>query len=311
MIGTAQRAMWEAGLWGGIMADARGRGPAKHEDRKLGDEWIGWKGESDPSDFEVDESASTFVLLASANLFFLIALLNAGWYLVRPRVEQFVPHAPLIVGWVAAGLGACLVLIVVLETVLVLTSRRPLLPYPFAERFLLSLFPITVWLGGKLRISKDRVGNSFIKVHNLVISAYGARLNADRILMLLPRCLQKETRRQIMSKIDGLRATVVTADGGEEARKAVREHKPTIILAVACERDLTSGIRDIAGKIPVVAIPNKRPQGPCKNTCVPIRQLEEALGLIEGRRNSIPVIDRAEEGSPLCVSHRDSTKPLP
>ena len=91
-----------------------------------------------------------------------------------------------------------------------------------------------------------------------------------------------------MGKIDVLPATVVTADGGEEARKAVREHQPTIILAVACERDLTSGIRDIAGKIPVLAIPNKRPQGPCKNTCIRIRQLEEALSLIECRRKSSP-----------------------
>jgi hypothetical protein len=270
------------------MPDTRGRGSARHEDRKLGDEWIGWKGESDPSDLEVDESLGTFVLLAFTNLFFFIALLNVGWYLVRPRVEQFVPHAPMLVGWVVAGFGACLVLVVVLETVLVLKSRRPLLPYRFAEKFLLSLFPITVWLGGKLKISKDRVGNSFIKVHNLVIRSYGARLNADRVLMLLPRCLQKEARRQIMSKIDRLPATVVTADGGEEARKAVREHQPTLIIAIACERDLTSGIRDIAGKIPVLAIPNKRPQGPCKNTCVPIRQLEEALGLIEGRKKRSP-----------------------
>jgi len=273
---------------GGAMPDTRGRGSARHEDRKLGDEWIGWKGESDPSDLEVDESLGTFVLLAFTNLFFFIALLNVGWYLVRPRVEQFVPHAPMLVGWVVAGFGACLVLVVVLETVLVLKSRRPLLPYRFAEKFLLSLFPITVWLGGKLKISKDRVGNSFIKVHNLVIRSYGARLNADRVLMLLPRCLQKEARRQIMSKIDRLPATVVTADGGEEARKAVREHQPTLIIAIACERDLTSGIRDIAGKIPVLAIPNKRPQGPCKNTCVPIRQLEEALGLIEGRKKRSP-----------------------
>ena len=99
-------------------------GAAKHGDRKLGDEWIGWKGEGDPSDLEVDESLSTFVLLASANLLLFIALLNAGWYLVRPRVEQFVPYAPMLVGWAVAGFGACLVLIVVLETVLVLKCEK-------------------------------------------------------------------------------------------------------------------------------------------------------------------------------------------
>jgi hypothetical protein len=268
------------------MAETRVRARAKQGDRKLGDEWIGWQGGSDPSELEVDESLSTFVLLASANLLFLIALLNAGWYLVRPRVEQFVSYVPVLVGWALAMFDACLVLIVVLETVLVLKSRKPLLPYRFTERFLLSLLPMTLWLGGKLRISRDRVGSSFIKVHNRVVRSHVARLNADRVLMLLPRCLQKEVRRQIMGEIDGLPATVVTADGGEEARKAVREHQPTIILAVACERDLTSGIRDIAGQIPVLAIPNKRPQGPCKNTCIRILQLEEALDMIEGRRKA-------------------------
>ena len=75
--------------------------------------------------------------------------------------------------------------------------------------------------------------------------------------------------------------------------KAVREHRPTIILAVACERDLTSGMRDIKGKIPVLPTPNKRPQGPCKNTCLRIRELEEALDLRESRRKAAPVIDGA------------------
>jgi hypothetical protein len=283
--------MRKAGFFGGVMPDARGRAPAAHGERKLGDEWIGWKGESDPSNLEIDESPRTFVLLASTALFFFIALLNAGWYLVRPRVEQLVPYVPMLVGWVAAGFGACLVPFVVLETVLVLKLGRPLLPYLFAERVLLSLFPITVWLGGKFRVSRDKVGNSFIKVHNFVIRSYGARLNVDRVLMLLPRCLQKEVRSEIMSKINRLPVTVVTAGGGGEARKAVWEHQPTIILAVACERDLTSGIRDIAGKIPVLAIPNKRPQGPCKNTCLRIRQLEETLSLIESRRRAAPATD--------------------
>jgi uncharacterized protein len=281
------------------MPDVKGSESARRGDRKLGDEWAGWNSESDHYDLEVDESLSTFVLLASASLFFLIVLLNAVWYLVRPRVEQFVPHAPMLVGWIAAGLVAFLALFAVLEILFALTSRRPLLPYAFAEKFLLSLFPITVWLGGKFRISRDRVGNSFIKAHNLVVGSYGARLNAKRVLVLLPRCLQKEARKQIMTSMgDRLPAMIVTVDGGEEARKAVREHQPTLILAVACERDLTSGIRDIAGKIPVLAIPNERPQGPCKNTCIRIRQLEEAMSLIEGRKKAASVIDRAAQGAP-------------
>ena len=65
--------MSEAGLLGGIMLDTRGSEPAKHGDRKPG-RWIDWKAEGDPSDLEVDESLSTFALLASTNLFLFIAL---------------------------------------------------------------------------------------------------------------------------------------------------------------------------------------------------------------------------------------------
>jgi hypothetical protein len=59
-------------------------------------------------------------------------------------------------------------------------------------------------------------------------------------------------------------------------------------LALACERDLMSGIKDIAEKIPVLAIPNKRPEGPCKNTHVSLRELEEALKFITDRKNRKP-----------------------
>jgi hypothetical protein len=56
-------------------------------------------------------------------------------------------------------------------------------------------------------------------------------------------------------------------------------------LALACERDLMSGLKDIAEKIPVIAIPNKRPEGPCKNTHISVRELDEALKFITDIKN--------------------------
>ena len=70
---------------------------------------------------------------------------------------------------------------------------------------------------------------------------------------------------------------VHTVPGGELARKLIREHKPSRIIAVACERDLVSGIQDVAPVIPTFAVPNCRPEGPCKNTVVDIKRIEEAL----------------------------------
>jgi hypothetical protein len=59
----------------------------------------------------------------------------------------------------------------------------------------------------------------------------------------------------------------------------VVERKPTVIVAVACERDLTAGIQDVY-PIPVYGILNQRPFGPCINTKVDLGEIEKAIGLI-------------------------------
>ena len=87
-----------------------------------------------------------------------------------------------------------------------------------------------------------------------------------------------------MRKTNEYEMSIVTAGGGEEARKAIGQYRPTLILAVACERDLLSGIRDVAERVPVLAIPNKRPEGPCKNTCLQIERLEEILKSVRARK---------------------------
>ena len=48
------------------------------------------------------------------------------------------------------------------------------------------------------------------------------------------------------------------------------------MLAVACERDLTSGIKDCY-PLPVIGILNERPFGPCFNTVVDVSKIDEAL----------------------------------
>jgi hypothetical protein len=66
------------------------------------------------------------------------------------------------------------------------------------------------------------------------------------------------------------------ATGGTLARRRVAESKPEAIIAVACERDLTSGIQD-AYPLPVIGILNERPFGPCFNTSVDISKVTEAI----------------------------------
>ncbi len=71
--------------------------------------------------------------------------------------------------------------------------------------------------------------------------------------------------------------------GGTLARKAVEVLKPRCILAVACERDLTSGIID-SFPLPVWGLLNERPYGPCFNTFVSSEDVEKALQRLVKRR---------------------------
>jgi len=48
---------------------------------------------------------------------------------------------------------------------------------------------------------------------------------------------------------------------------------------VACERDLTSGIKDCY-PLPVIGILNERPFGPCFNTIVDVSKIDAALSQV-------------------------------
>ncbi len=257
------------------------------KDRRLGDEWQDWNGTTDPRDLEIDEKLSTFLILAGGAILLLIAGVQFGWYLAKPRIEQFSPLLSNLFQWLVIVLAFIFGILVAIETILLLKFKRSLLPYVWAERCLLSLLSKTMWLGQKFGISRDRIGNSFIKAHNLIVKSHAGELRKDTLLILLPRCLEKETRRQVIDRTNGKAVQIVTAGGGEEARKAIHQYRPSLILAIACERDLISGIRDVAEKIPVLAIPNKRPEGPCKNTNLRFGELDDALRFLDDRETNI------------------------
>jgi hypothetical protein len=257
----------------------------KPQDRKLGDQWTDWKGNLDALESEVNENLATFFLLAFGIIFMFLALLPVIWYLIKPRIMQLSASVSNLVESAVIGFALAGLALFVLETISVLGFKKSIFPYRLREKFILFLLPKTVWFGAKLGISRDRVGNSFIKVHNFITKSFAGNLDADRLLILLPRCLKRETRNQIMNRVNGNGFKVVTAGGGEQAREAIRQYRPTFILALACERDLMSGILDVAEKIPVLAIPNKRPEGPCKNTEVYLEELDETLRFITDRRS--------------------------
>lgn len=258
------------------------------KDRRLGDEWLDWNGTTKPSELDIDERQRTFLALAAGTVLMAIALLQLGWYLAKPRIEQLSLFLSHFIEWSAFVLFVLFLLMVCVEMTLLIRFKKSVFPYIWAEKFLLALLSRSMWLGEKFGISKDRVGNSFIKVHNLMLKSHARVLKGNVLLILLPRCLGKEAKRQVVERVNGRAVQIVTAAGGEEARNAIRRHNPSLILAVACERDLISGIRDVAEKIPVLAIPNKRPEGPCKNTHLQLTDLDEALRFVADSAGELP-----------------------
>ncbi len=254
----------------------------KPRDRKLGDEWADWKGGG--RDQVVDENLSTFFFLSAGVALIFAALLPLVWYLVKPRIALLSPFMAAMAERVLLVGVILLLVLLTLEGIAVLKFRKSFFPYPVMEGLLLSLLPKTIWLGAKLGINRDRVGNSFIKAHNFLTRSRGG-VDAERLLILLPRCLKSEAKSRIVEKVSGDALKVLTVAGGEQARDAIRELRPTLILALACERDLMSGIKDVADKIPVLAIPNRRPEGPCKNTDFSAEELDEILSFIRESRH--------------------------
>lgn len=156
-------------------------------------------------------------------------------------------------------------------------------------------YPILLKLASLTNIDKDKVRLIYTKINNFLIKSKNIKINSKDILVLLPHCIQfSECKYKITNDIDNCRncgqcdidkilklkdkygVNVVVATGGTLARKKIMELKPKAIVAVACERDLSSGINDVK-RLPVIGVINDRPHGPCVNTRVSIERLEEAI----------------------------------
>lgn len=260
-------------------------GPAK-PDRRLGDEWSDWSGANNGEQAVLDEDRRVFIGFAFLCLVGLIALLGMFFYMIFPRLEGW--HEYLARGVIVAMCAFCVAVVLWFTSIALPLLTGVKLPWrmDFVQKSMHLLVPFTIRLGTWFGINRDRMGNSFIKVSNALVRS--ARINKDSgpLMVLLPRCLAPQTRKQIQALGERYECQVHVVPGGELARKLIHENRPSRIIAVACERDLVSGIQDVAPIIPTFAVPNCRPEGPCKNTMVDMDRMEEAMILFSPRDRS-------------------------
>ncbi len=157
------------------------------------------------------------------------------------------------------------------------------------------LFPLLVLVGKCVGISKERVQRSFIAINNQLVVAEARLVQPRKLLILLPQCLQNhDCDVRITGSVENCKAcgrckiknlvelshryhvSIAVATGGTLARKIVVDKRPQMIIGVACERDLTSGIQDTY-PLPVYGILNKRPHGPCFDTDVDLGAVERGM----------------------------------
>lgn len=161
-----------------------------------------------------------------------------------------------------------------------------------------TLLPLAIFFAGFFKTKKDLIRKFYIDFNNIMVNTLGKKYSPENVLILLPHCLQNSEcgykitnnaynckgcgRCSIgdivkIAQSYGVEVRIVT--GGTAARNLVAKLRPKLILSVACERDLTSGIIDV-GKIPVIGLINERPNGPCYNTFVNIDALRLCLSEI-------------------------------
>lgn len=233
-------------------------------DRRLGHEWDEWDGVPLPNRGNFSSAPGLFFRWAIIALVAALAGVALVIAILAPHLARIHGALPGI-AWtmLAAVTGLCLLWWLALGGSFLL--KRPLLPTWLAERGLfLQLMSLTSrvasWFG-----RRDWVENAAVKVYNGLALLRVRAVNAGELLLLVPRCLSRATLDRVLESAGRYEVPVFVATRGQLARRVIRERRPRAVVAVACERDMVTGLHDVAGKVPVLGLTMTLPAGPCKD----------------------------------------------
>lgn len=242
-------------------------------DRRLGHEWDEWDGQPLPNAGNYDSAPALFLAWGAGTLAASLGAVGLVLFLLAPRLAWLHPSIPVLV-WLALG-GVALVtwlwfLLVAGSTL----AGRPLLPERLAERGpLLWLMALTSRVSDRFG-RRDWVENAAVKVYDFFASRRRRKVGAGELLLLIPRCLSRAALDGVLGIAGKYDVPVFVATRGQLARRVIRERRPRAVVAVACERDMVTGLRDVAGKVPVLGLTMTLPAGPCKDAGLDLHQLE-------------------------------------
>lgn len=238
----------------------------------------------------------TFLTLLLISLLLIFGLGYFFSFLPFIELSEISPFLPRVMSWFFLFLVFLAVAVLSLLVITIILEKEILFSKKLRGIVIKWVFPLVVFVGRMLGISKEKVQQSFIEVNNRLVHANFLKRKPERILVLLPHCIQSSKctyrltgelincHRCGACAIDDLlrfseefRTEISVATGGTLARRIIVQKRPEAIIAVACERDLTSGIQD-SYPLPVLGILlDDRPQGPCINTQVDTALIRDAL----------------------------------
>ncbi|HXG98588.1 MAG TPA: DUF116 domain-containing protein [Gemmatimonadales bacterium] len=243
-------------------------------DRRLGHEWDEWNGRPLPRGGDFSAAPGLFFRFAALTLAALAAGAAFLLYLVAPRLVTLSP--PLARGlWIvlAAALGLATLYLIVLGASFY--GGRNLLPERLMERGpylqLMNYASLIARGFGK----RDWVEHAAIDIYNTLAERRGRRVGKGELLVLIPRCLSKQALDGVLEIAGRYEVPVFVATRGQLARRVIRERRPRAVVAVACERDMMTGLRDVAGKLPVLGLTMQLPNGPCRDAVIDLDQMEK------------------------------------
>ncbi|UCF31021.1 MAG: DUF116 domain-containing protein [bacterium] len=217
------------------------------------------------------------------------------WYVPYRGFETLKPGLSEVIGWTFLALLLFFSLGVIVLVATIIRGRE--MPGTKRLRGILVryFFPLITGLGRLFGIPKDDIRRSFIGINNELVRSESLKSPPKSVLILMPHCVQRDICpyritvdvrncrqcgqcdfSELTQVAERLGVDMTVATGGTLARRVVIETRPELIVGVACERDLSSGIVDTY-PIPVLGVLIDRPEGPCLNTQVNVGLIKEAL----------------------------------
>ena len=250
-------------------------------DRRLGHEWDEWDGKPLPNAGNFDAPAWLFLAWTVATMLVAFALAAAGLFLLAPRLASISPTVPHAL-WLALAVGAAGSIVWWALLAVSFAGGINLLPGRLAESgALLPLMRFTSRITGHFGM-RDRVENAAVKVYNTLALRRAQQVDTGELLLLIPRCLSRTTLDGVLALAGRYGVPVFVATRGQLARRVIRERRPRAVVAVACERDMVSGLHDVAAKVPVLGLTMTLPAGPCKDAALDMPMLERYLQAFVG-----------------------------